>query len=80
MTTQKTSGQLIDAAKAGKTLIKVRDAVEWTRPNPNLMEVKVEFGGWYAYGWFSVYFTQKEIIQSIVEHPEEWRIKPEPDA
>jgi hypothetical protein len=74
-----TSGQLIDAAKEGKTLIKVRDMIDWGYPSPNLMEVKVERGAWHAYGWFSAYFTQKEIILSIVESPEEWRIKPEPD-
>jgi hypothetical protein len=72
-----TSGQLIDAAKEGKTLLKVRDVIEWTRPIPNTMEVKVEDESWYAHGWFSVYFTQKDILKSIVERPEEWRVKSE---
>lgn len=77
MTQQMTSGQLIDAAKAGRTLLKVRDEADWKIPMPNIMEVKVESGGWYAYGWWSAHFTQKEIILSIVVNPEQWRIKPE---
>lgn len=67
-----TSGQLIDALKAGKTLVRVKNADVGMQ-----QELEYENGCLFCYGWGSALGLPEDRLKYIVKNPESWSVKKE---